>query len=118
MKHKYRTYKNGITGHRYKMYYITAEGRKNYSVLDPQGTAVNTALPSFEDAQWEIDKLTASPMELHVMKELYLEDINTLQGFLIKYSEKNSDGTLTPEDAIFTDLVTKIRTRKVENKEF
>ena len=36
MKHKYRTYKNGITGHRYKRYYITAQGRKNYSVLDPQ----------------------------------------------------------------------------------
>ena len=58
MKHKYRTYKNGITGHRYKRYYITAQGRKNYSVLDPQGMTVRTALPAFEDAEWEIDKVT------------------------------------------------------------
>ena len=118
MKHKYRTYKNGITGHRYKRYYITAQGRKNYSVLDPQGMTVLTALPAFEDAEWEIDKVTAAPAELHVMRELYQEDISTLQGFLIKASEKNSDGTLTMEDVLFAELVTKIRTRKVENKDF
>ena len=53
MKHKYRTYKNGITGHRYKRYYITAQGRKNYSVLDPQGMTVRTALPARFPAEKE-----------------------------------------------------------------
>ena len=57
-------------------------------------------------------------MSKEYMRVYFKEDISTLQGFLIKASEKNSDGTLTMEDVLFTELVTKIRTRKVENKEF
>lgn len=119
MKHKYRTYKNGITGHRYKRYYIANQGRKDYSVLDPSGEMVRSKLLSYEDAEWEIDKITATPVERQVMEKLYKEDINTLQGLLIKAIEKQNDPVAnSPENTLFVNMVTKIRTRKTEGKEF
>ncbi len=117
---RYRQYKNGVYGHRYKGYYIVKkDGKKNFDVLNEDAETVCDDLQSYWDCVWEIDKLTAGKSELKIVKKLYGEDLFRLNEFFLELMEKESspDG-ITPEERVTFEWIKKVRTRKADGKNF
>lgn len=114
---RYRLYKNGIYGHRYKGYYIVKDG-KNFSILGTDKTVLEDDLKDYYDAEWEIDKITASPEMLKILQELYSEEIYMLSKFFDEMMKKDNAEGLTKSESDFYVWVKKIRARKAENKPY
>lgn len=114
---RYRLYKNGIYGHRYKGYYIVKDGKK-FSILGTDKTVLEDDLKDYYDAEWEIDKITASPEMLKILQELYSEEIYMLSKFFDEMMKKDNAEGLTKSESDFYVWVKKIRARKAENKPY
>lgn len=118
---RYRLYKNGIFGHRYKGYFIikdeTEEGKK-FSILGADKIVLKEDISDYADAEWEIDKVTASPKVLQIIQDLYSEEIYMLSKFFAELMEKDNGDGLTSEEKDFYAWVKKIRRRKAANKPY
>ena len=115
---RYRMYKNGIYGHRYKGMYIV-KGEREFSVLDGNGVVMEKAIPDYEDAEWCIDKRLASPMEIQVMRGLYGMEIYDLSLIMMRFIERKDKGEkLSESEESRYELVVKIRGRKADGKPF
>ncbi len=120
---RFRTYKNGLYAHRYKGYYITRQDatetkKRTYSVVDPEKNVVEDGLSDYWDAEWEIDKMTASPDLTRFLKELYGEEVFMLSRFFLDLMQKENDEGLSPEEQAFFGWVKKIRDRKSDGKPY
>ena len=89
---RFRQYKNGIFGHRYKNLYIVrnnAEQRKKgklYWVIDKDNNILFDKTPDYDDCEWFIDCYTATDDEIELYKALYDTQINQLYRMASKYS--------------------------------
>ena len=102
---RYRTYKNGITGCRYKGCYILKGDKKGeFSILAGDGSPLKAGLHDFTDCQWEIDKVFAGREERARMEELY--------------SKKSYSGELTSGEADLMRITETVRARKAKNRPF
>ena len=118
---RFRTYKNGIFGHRYKEYYITRSidsGIKNYSVIDAAQTPISGPFKSYWDCEWDIDKRTASPELQSILKSLYDEDFSALSKMYALLLSKQSSNTISREESEFFEWVKKVRSRRADGKSF
>ena len=117
---RFRLYQNGIFGHRYKGYYVTrekAEGSpKTYGVADGEGNPIEDGFLSYWDAEWHIDKLTASDRMRELIEKLYGEDVHTLNKFFLELIEKQDREGLEPGEQDMLLWVQKIRSRKADGK--
>lgn len=118
---RYRLYKNGIFGHRYKGYYIVKDDsgvKKTFSILGSDRTVLADNISDYYDAEWEIDKITASPDMLKILQDLYGEEIYVLSKFFGEMMEKDNTEGLTQDEKEFYEWVKKIRARKASNKPY
>lgn len=116
---RYRLYKNGIFGHRYKGYFIVKdEKQEKFSILSSDKTVLEDELDDYYDAEWEIDKITASPEMLKILQDLYDEEIFMLSKFFAEMMEKDNAEGLTKDEKDFYEWVKKIRARKAANKPY
>ena len=116
---RYRLYKNGIFGHRYKGYFIVKdEKQEKFSILSSDQTVLEDDLDDYYDAEWEIDKITASPEMLKILQDLYNEEIYMLSKFFAEMMEKDNTEGLTKDEKDFYEWVKKIRARKAANKPY
>ena len=116
---RYRTYKNGITGYRYKGYYIIkGEKKGEFSILSGDGSPLRTGLYDFEDCQWEIDKTSAGREVLAWMEDLYAKKIYELTAILVSLEEKAAGGGLTSKEDTLMRITETIRSRKAKNRSF
>ena len=127
---KMRTYKNGIFGRQYKGYFIVRnektmelpDGRskkeKTFSVIDKEKNLIKDGFSDMWDAEWEIDKLTASPGKMKLLKKLYNEEIYVLTKYFSDLIDKEMDGKITEPEAECLKWIEKIRMRKVDEKPF
>lgn len=118
---KYRLYKNGIFGHRYKGYYIVKDEtgeKKLFSILGADKTLLEDGIEDYSDAEWEIDKITSSPGMLKILQDLYNEEIYMLSKFFADLMDKDNTEGLSQDEKEFYDWVKKIRKRKSENKPY
>jgi hypothetical protein len=116
---RYRLYKNGIFGHRYKGYFIVKdEKQEKFSILSSDKTVLEDELDDYYDAEWEIDKITASPEMLKILQDLYGEEIYMLSKFFAEMMEKDNAEGLTKDEKDFYDWVKKIRARKAADKPY
>lgn len=63
-----------------------------------------------------IDKLTASPKIMNVIRKLYDEDVYKLSGYFVSLMKKREEKGLDENEEEFFDLVTKVRDRKAGGK--
>lgn len=116
---KYRKYKNGITGARYKGFYIIKGSEKGgFSVVREDKSVFKDSLYDYNDCEWEIDKETASEQELEQMRRLYDKEIYELSEAFVKIMQKKWEGPLTQEEEKLYKLVEKIRARKADERKF
>lgn len=115
---RFRTYKNGIVGHRYKGLYVIREkkeGKSVYRVINDERASIIPSQKSYWDCEWEIDKYMASEKELQLMRKLYEEEIYTLNQFFFQFLQKKE---MTYNERIMYDLVEKVRSRKAKGLPF
>lgn len=116
---RYRKYKNGITGCRYKGCYILRGDKKgSFSVLSKDGSPFMTGLYDFEDCRWAIDKAFADREERIWMEELYTKQIYELTAILAGLEQKTAAGGLAPEEDNLIRIAQTVLARKAKNRPF
>ena len=110
---RYRTYKNGIYGHRYKNNYIVKNTEtKFFSVLDETGNTISDNLVDFNECEWYIDKRTATEQELEIIHHLYALELFKISALFGEMMEKKSRSGLDPDETELYKWVEKVRWRK------
>lgn len=116
---RYRTYKNGITGHRYKGYYIIkGETKGTFAIWNKDKSVFKDNILDYEECEWIIDKATASPTLYKLLKKLYEKEIFLLTGIMLELIQKKDKPEYSAKDKELYDWVVKIRKRKVEDRLF
>lgn len=120
---RFRTYKNGLFAHRYKGYYVTRqdasdEKKRTYSVVNADKEIIEENFSDYWDAEWAIDKMTASPELTIILKQLYGEEIFMLSKFFLELMEKDNSNGLDPDEQELYEWVRKIRARKADGKPY
>ena len=117
---KYRTYKNGITGHRYKGYYIIkGEKKGDFSIWTQDKSVFKDRIYDYDDCEWIIDKETADQSTIAMIKKLYDKEIYELSEMFVGLMQKRDrEGELDANDQNLYRWVEKIRKRKAEERVF
>ncbi len=117
---KYRTYKNGITGHRYKGYYIIkGEEKGKFAIWNEDKTVFQDNILDYDECEWIIDKETADRSTTIMLEMLYEKDIFELNGLALEIMcKKDRQGTLEPKSQNLYDWTIKVRNRKVKQRKF
>ena len=116
---RYRTYKNGITGHKYKgLYIVRGEEKGKFEIWNADKSVYQSGIYDFDDCEWIIDKLMANEEELATLKFLYQKEIFELSSLFVELMQEKEREGLAPYRKKLYDMVEKIRKRKVENRAF
>lgn len=127
---RFRTYKNGIYGHRYKDLYVVRtvnpekdkngkeHQKKGYYVINAEKEKLTDKFDNYWDAEWEIDKITASQDMKEFLQNLYNEDFFTINRFFLQLMEKEEKNEMNENEAEFFYWVKKIRERKAKGKNY
>lgn len=121
---KFRQYKNGIFGHKYKKYYILRNNAnqykkgKLYTIIDENGNIIVQDNPDYDDCEWFIDKMVATDEEMTLYKTLYECDIAKLHRMAAKFSQKSEEGTIEKDEKKLYEIIRKIMGRKINDLEF
>ena len=105
---RYRTYKNGIYGHRYKDYYIIKGEKHHFSILDKNGNVYQEKVFDFDECEWIIDKATASENDLIMIQLLYQKEIYQLSALFVELMQKKQRDKFNPEEESLYKWVEKV----------
>lgn len=113
---RYRTYKNGITGHKYNGFYIVkGEGKGDFSILNEDKTVFEDKISDFEECEWIIDKETCGDENINIIKQLYGMEIYELSRLFVELMQKKAEQGLTPKSENLYKWCGKVRSRKAKN---
>ena len=117
---RYRTYKNGITGHRYKGYYIIkGDNKGEFAIWTENKEVFQDKIIDYDECEWIIDKATADQETMTMIKMLYDKEIYELSALLMELIKKREkEGELEPKSENLYKWVEKVRQRKVKEREF
>ena len=116
---RYRTYKNGITGHRYNGYYIIkGETKGTFAIWKEDKTVLRDNILDYDECEWIIDKETADPENYNMIKLLYEKEIFQLSGLMLELMQKKDRQGLDAKSENLYNWVVKIRKRKAEDRQF
>lgn len=117
---KYRTYKNGITGHRYKGYYIIkGEKKGQFSIWNEDKSVFKNNIYDYDECEWVIDKETADHSTMVMIKMLYEKEIHELSALFVDLMQKRDrQGSLDEKNQNLYEWVEKVRRRKAEDRAF
>ena len=88
------------------------------AIIGKEKNIITEDLSDVWDAEWEIDKLTASPEKMKLLKKLYNKEIYVLTKYFSELIDKEINGKITEPEAECLKWVEKIRMRKVDEKPF
>lgn len=114
---RYRTYKNGITGYRYKGYYIIrGEQKGQFQIWQEDKSVYQDGIYNGEDCEWIIDMALATSEEMSLIRKLYGMTIYQINQLRTKLDIKSQNSQLTPiESAVFV-WAPKIIRRKAKDR--
>ena len=117
---RYRTYKNGITGHRYKGYYIIkGEKKGNFEIRKEDNSVYKDNLLDYEECEWCIDKETCDTENRSTIMQLYGMEIYQLSVLLLELIQKKEKvGELDEKSENLYKWCEKVRKRKAKGREF
>lgn len=116
---RYRTYKNGITGHRYRGYYIIRGEKKGlYQIWNEEKAVCQGNIWDYDECEWIIDKISASTDEMLMIKQLYGMEIYQINALFVELMQKKEREGLDQKGEVLYKLAEKIRKRKAEDRKF
>ncbi len=117
---RYRTYKNGIFGHRYKGFYIIRGEKGKFAIWNEDKTVFRENILDYDDCEWIIDKETADFSTQVMIKMLYDKEIYELSALFVELMQKKerNGGTLEPKSQALYEWTEKVRRRKAEERKF
>lgn len=116
---RYRTYKNGITGHKYNGYYIIkGENKGEFEIWNEDKTVFRDKIYDYDECEWIIDKETVNSEEMNMIKQLYQKEIYQLSALFVELMQKKNREGLEPRSETLYKWVEKVRRRKAEDREF
>lgn len=116
---RYRTYKNGITAHKYKDFYIIrGECKGHFAIWNADKTIFKDNILDYSECEWIIDKETCNPEDMEIIKLLYEKEIYQLSALMVELIKKKDNQGLDAKSKNLYKWVVKVRKRKVENREF
>ena len=117
---KYRTYKNGITGHRYNGYYIIkGDSKGRFAIWNEDKSVFKDNIYDYEECEGIIDKEIADHPTMVMIEMLYDKEIYELSAMFVELMQKRErDGFLDQKNENLYHWVEKIRKRKAEDREF
>lgn len=116
---RYRTYKNGITGHKYNGYYIIkGETKGLFEIWNEDKSVFKNNIYDYEECEWLIDKETADKETMLMMKQLYEKEIYQLSALFVELMQKKDREGLEKKSENLYKWVEKVRRRKADNREF
>lgn len=117
---RYRTYKNGIFGHRYKGFYIIrGKGKGKFEIWNEDKSVFQDSIYDYEECEWIIDKVTADESTMLMLRQLYDMEIYKLSELFVELMQKRGiEGKLEPKYEKLYDLTEKVRWRKAGDREF
>ncbi len=116
---RYRTYKNGITGHRYNGYYIIkGESKGSFAIWNEDKTIFRDNIYDYNECEWIIDKEVIDSETLSMLKLLYQKEIYQLSDLMVELIQKKDRHGLDEKSKNLYEWVVKIRKRKAEDREF
>ncbi len=116
---RYRTYKNGITGHKYKGYYIIkGDSKGNFEIWKEDKSVFKDHIYDFDECEWVIDKVTADAENMNMIKMLYDKEIYQLSSYLVELMQKKEKEGLDSKNKVLYKWVEKIRKRKADDRKF
>ena len=111
--------KNGLYGYSYKGYYITkdcpGEKKSTFSILDTEKNVLGSA-PDWHEAEWQIDKRTASHEEMELIEHLYQTELYVLSRAMMNYMRMEKQEGLTRKQKTIATWVVKVRGRRADEK--
>ena len=114
---KYRTYRNGIFGHRYKGFYIIRGKEKGFfQIWKDDKSVYRDRVYDYDDCEWIIDKATASKEEMLTIKKLYGMEIYQLSSLFVELMQKKEHEGLETKSKDLYKWVEKVRKRKAEDR--
>ena len=113
-----RTYKNGITGKRYKGLYIIEGDKGHYQIWDEDKVVLWNDILDEKECEWVIDKNTESEEILNIIKDLYKREIFELTRIWADFMELSGEGKLTEKQKLVFQYLCKVRNRKIKNKPY
>lgn len=115
----YRTYKNGITGHKYNGYYIIkGESKGTFAVWNEDKTVFRDNILDYDECEWIIDKETADSEKYDMIKQLYEKEIYQLSALMVELIQKKDRQGLDAKSKDIFKWIVKIRKRKAEDRQF
>ena len=116
---RYRTYKNGITGHRYNGYYIIkGETKGTFSIWNEDKSVFKDNIYDYDECEWIIDIETADQETHNMIKMLYGKEIFQLSALMVELIQKRDSQELDAKSKNLYKWVEKIRKRKVRDRQF
>lgn len=116
---RYRTYKNGITGHKYSGYYIIrGEKKGKFQIWKEDKSVYQDNVYDYDECEWIIDKDTVSDEEMLIIKKLYGMEIYQLSSLFVELMQKKEREGLDRRSTDLYKWVEKVRKRKAEDRAF
>ena len=116
---RYRTYKNGITGHKYNgLYIIKGEAKGKFSIWNEDKSVLQDNIYDYDECEWIIDKQSVDEEELNMIRLLYDKEIYQLSALFVELMQKKEREGLDEKSATLYKWVEKVRKRKVEDRQF
>ena len=89
-----------------------------FSILNEDKTVFKDKIYDFDESEWIIDKETANPEELELIKQLYEKEIYQLSSLFIELMQKKEKDGLDEKEEILYRWIEKVRRRKAEDRVF
>ena len=116
---RYRTYKNGITGHKYNGYYIIkGETKGTFAIWNEDKSVFKDNVYDYDECEWIIDKATVDAENFNMIKLLYEKEIYQLSALMVELIQKKDRQGLDAKSENLYNWVVKIRKRKAEDRQF
>lgn len=115
---RYRTYRNGITGCRYRGYYIIRGEKGKFQIWNEDATVHLDNLFDYDECEWIIDKEKAEKEEIAMAKSLYAMEFFELNSLFVELMQKRKTVGLDEAGEVRYRWISKIRRRRVKDREF
>ncbi len=114
---KFKEYKNGIVGKKHDIYYVVTGKDDKFDIVDKDKNIIEDGFDTVGDAEWQIDKITASEDIHEYIEAASHMTIGQLTGKMMEIFNTWDGKVMPKEEKKKLSIVETIRNRKAKKLE-